>query len=221
MHIGIIPDGNRRWARNSNVDIFNYWKSILEDLFYTKKLLKKNHKYNFKYDILNKYKNEINEISLYLLSIENFYRNDNTINIVFELIKFLYSIYNQFKDDYDENERSKYGIFIYGQLDLLPPDIYKIINEMNNQNKDAIYKLHVAFLYDPKKDIERIVNDNHQSPIDLVIRTGGEKRSSGFFPYHILYSEWHYTNILWPEISEDELKLAFEYYEKRCRRFGK
>jgi len=57
-------------------------------------------------------------------------------------------------------------------------------------------------------------------PIDLVIRTGGMRRLSGFFPLQTTYAELYFTDLLWPEFSREELKKALEWYEARRRNFG-
>jgi len=57
-------------------------------------------------------------------------------------------------------------------------------------------------------------------PIDLVIRTGGMRRLSGFFPLQTTYAELYFTDLLWPEFSREELKKALEWYEAQKRNFG-
>ncbi len=57
-------------------------------------------------------------------------------------------------------------------------------------------------------------------PIDLVIRTGGMRRLSGFFPLQTTYSELYFTDLLWPEFSREELKKALEWYEAQKKNFG-
>ncbi|EKD90226.1 MAG: Di-trans-poly-cis-decaprenylcistransferase, partial [uncultured bacterium] len=56
---------------------------------------------------------------------------------------------------------------------------------------------------------------------DLLIRTGGEKRLSGFLPWQSIYTELYFTDILWPDFSEKDLDEAIEEYQQRNRRFGK
>lgn len=86
--------------------------------------------------------------------------------------------------------------------------------------------LHIALAYDPVEDARRVIlgGDNSRSVaqpgIDLVIRTSGEQRSSGFFPMHTLYSEWVYLSELFPDLTISRLLEALRAFRMRGRRYG-
>lgn len=149
VHVGIIPDGNRRWSTMQDCNILEVLPLLKERILRTRSDTRYTHI------------GLIREISIYLLSKDNsIKRNDNT-------------------------------------LYLIPQAIQTIIN-----------------------DCRKIVQKEdrpEQSDIDIVVRSGGEKRSSGFFPLHTLYSEWYYSPKLFPDITMDD---ALKYYFSRHRRFG-
>ena len=93
---------------------------------------------------------------------------------------------------------------------------------LSRTNVDSTYQLHVAIAYDPKDDINEFITnkDRKQSQMDLVVRSGREQRSSGFFPCHTLNSEWYYSDKLWPDMNEDDFVDAMKHYKSKDRRFG-
>jgi undecaprenyl diphosphate synthase len=227
MHIGIIPDGNRRWIKKNNLDfnlIQNKWETIFKDII----KLKKNHKYeNLK---------DITEISLYICSIDNLKRNDNTLQFITNFIKF---IYNYLKDYINSEKKKKENndkildfindskINIIGEKNLFSDDIKNIINLIESNFKNGKYTINLALGYDYNKDIlneKDKDNENYnriQTNIDLLFRCGGEKRISGFFPTKILYSELFFIDKLFPDIKLKDLDIIIKKYKERNRRFGK
>ena len=95
------------------------------------------------------------------------------------------------------------------------------INDITKDNKSML--LTVGIGYDPVKDIENIIKGEKrdQTNIDLIFRSGGEKRLSGFFPYHTMHSEFVFVDKYWPEIRLTDICDAIREYNKRDRRFGK
>ena len=134
VHLGIIPDGNRRWCKKKNIDL-----NSLTDQWITLILSHLNNYKKHKF----KYLKMVNELSLYICSIDNINRNDNTKINIFNLIRKLYKINkdplgkeeNLIKEkfDYIKNNINFKANFI-GDLELLPIDIRKIINEIKNDN---------------------------------------------------------------------------------------
>lgn len=105
------------------------------------------------------------------------------------------------------------------------PVINNLVNEISKlspYNPEA-FNINLALVYDPIEDSRRILSNPiriGRNPIDLVIRTSGEMRSSGFFPLQTLYSEWVYIKKLFPEITKDDILKGIKKYQKRNRRFG-
>lgn len=213
IHLGIIPDGNRRFLKKiSNKNLITIW----EDNF--KRLINE-----FIKEKDNKYENlkKINEISIYVCSIDNLKRDDNTRENVFTVLKSILILI--------KNElfiKDLVNINFIGDIHLLPKDLQKLIKESKQKLKGDRLKINLAIAYDYNKDIQnfKLINSNYrrnQSNIDLVFRSGGEKRLSGFFPTKTIYSELFFNDKLWPEITLKDLDLVLDEFSKRNRRFGK
>ena len=99
-----------------------------------------------------------------------------------------------------------------------------IIQKKKNED---LFVLNIAIAYDYNKDMinygkNELENYNrNQSNIDLVFRSGGEKRISGFFPTKIIYSELFFEKKLWPDITLNHLNIVIKKYFHRNRRYGK
>ena len=119
------------------------------------------------------------------------------------------------------------GVNIIGDMELLPDDIQKLCIELSKEKENIQYTVNIAIAYDYKKDMINYGNNNNvnynreQSNIDILFRSGGEKRISGFFPTKVLYSELFFEKKLWPEITLDDLNRTVKLFKKRERRFGK
>lgn len=214
IHLGIIPDGNRRFLKQiSNKNMINIWEEKFK-IFINEFIKEKN----------NKFKNlkNINELSIYVCSIDNLNRNDNTKENIFTILK---SVLILLKDQ--QIMRDTININFIGDINSLPKDLQDLIKESKKKLKGSRLKINLAIAYDYMKDIQNfrfIMNSNYkrkQSNIDLVFRSGGEKRLSGFFPTKTIYSELFFSDKLWPEINLNDIELVLEEFNKRNRRFGK
>ena len=225
VHIGIIPDGNRRWSKKNNLytnEILEHYKNLIINMI--------NKLYNNKLEYI-KY---INELSLYVCSIDNLNRKDNTKYLIFDLIRFLNKIFN-YPDNYFSNHISQnikklnsiIDINVIGDIEELPSDIIDILLNLKNNFNGNDYKINLAIAYDYNKDminygINNLENYNrNQSNIDLVLRSGGERRISGFFPTKIIYSELFFIDKLWPDVLLEDINQTIQDFYNRNRRFGK
>lgn len=118
-----------------------------------------------------------------------------------------------------------------GELDMLPPRIKQVLDDLrratemtlSNPGRRGSLRVNVAVAYDPIEDVRRCLasQDSHKRRnIDIVIRTSGEMRSSGFFPMQTMYSEWHYHPKLFPDFGVADFVEAVQDFKKRDRRFG-
>lgn len=221
-HVAIILDGNRRFAKRLMLEP---WKG---------------HDYGArKIEALLDYAKDygINEITLYCLSCENIKsRPKDELEYLFKLFK------KEFKDiDREEIEGNKIKIRFIGNLDLLPEDLKEQclrLEEETSENNNFAVNFCIAYggrqeiveavrrILKNKVDVddvnEGVVEENLllQSEPDIVIRTGGEKRSSNFLPWQTTYSEWFYLDKFWPEFEREDLVECIEEFKKRKRRFG-
>jgi len=219
-HIAIILDGNRRYAKkhmlkpgvghkkgSRNVENLINWCNELK----------------------------IKELTLYTFSVENFKRKKNELNFLMNLFK------KQIKKlETDKRiEKNRVRVNFIGRLHLFPNDMQKsmkkVMNKTKNYNK---FKLNLAMGYGGRAEIidavnkiinkktkkvdEKIITKNLYltNEPDLVIRTGGEKRVSNFLIWQSYYSEWYFTNKLWPEFNKKDLIKAIKEFKKRKRRYG-
>lgn len=212
VHIGIIPDGNRRWAKQNKYDI-NYVIGNLKNLLIKIINLVSDNKQIHEYKHINK----ITEVSIYALSEDNYTkRKDSTIIMIEEMLNIMYEyipddIYNKIK------------IQFIGEIKNLPESMYNLCKNIELKcNKESNFIISIAMCYNPIKDISYIINNDrcHQTDIDLIIRTGKEIRTSGFFPIQSINSELYFTDILFPDFTISDLDIAMNEYFKRERRFG-
>lgn len=222
LHIGIILDGNRRWAKQR---LWKPWKGHDKGFEKLKSLL----------DWLLEL--QIKEISLYCFSIQNFNRDEGEKKHLFDIFrKEIDSLINDLK--VDEN---KIKITFAGRTHLFPEDIQQKMQELVEKTKH--YNRHIinlAMAYGGREEIIDTVNkllksgkteiteeeflQNMWVPknLDIVIRTSGEHRLSNFFPFQSTYAELFFLEKHWPDFEkEDLIRVVKEFEEKRQRRFGK
>ena len=215
-HIAIIMDGNRRWARGKNLDN-------------SKKIAKYANKIGVKY------------LTLYAFSTENWKRSEEEVNG----LMFLMQAYG---DDFiKEANKGNIKINVLGDTINLSDNVKKILNksmEVTKNNTGLV--LNIAFNYGGRaelvkatkeialdlkdgkiseSDIDESLISNHlytanMPDPDLLIRTSGEMRISGFLIWQISYTEFLFVNKYWPEFSEEDLDFAIDEYKKRNRKFG-
>lgn len=224
-HIGVILDGNRRYAKKLGLQP---WKG--HD-FGVKKL-----------EELLKWCQElgVKELTLYSFSTENFKRAKQERNFLFNIFKQEFSNMKHREDIFN----NKIRINVIGRLNMFPKSIRKamldIIQKTKNHNK---FIVNFAMAYGGRQEIvdafkkiiknskklkpsqinERLITKNLYLPRepDLVIRPGGEKRMSNFLLWQSSYSELFFTDKLWPEFTKEDLINCIEEYNSIERRFGK
>ena len=226
-HIGIILDGNRRYAKRL---MMKPWKG--HELGFEK--LKKLYKWCKEIGI--------EELTLYCFSMQNF----NRPKIEFD---FLMDIFVKAGNDAVTNEdihKNKIKINIIGRHHLFPEKVQeamkKAVEATKNYNDftvnlclayggreeivDGIKKL-AADLKDGKINVDEIDETKFSeylylnSDPDLIIRTGGAHRTSNFLAWQSIYSEWIFPEKFWPEFEKEDLIACIDTYMNRDRRFGK
>lgn len=222
-HIGFILDGNRRWARENGLKTLEGHKKGLENL-------NEIAKYSFK--------RGVTFVSAYVFSIENWKRTE-------EEVGYLMSLVTKALDDYlDTFHEEGIKIVILGRRDGLRSKVLKAINKAeettcNNTNgtiglcfnyggqeeiADAVQRI-ISLKPDTKDVTTELISSYIYGPeippIDLVIRTSGEQRLSGFMLWRASYAELLFTNKHWPAFTTNDLDESLEWYANRERRFGK
>ena len=219
-HIGIIMDGNGRWAE--------------------KRGKKRSYGHRVGSDCVDKiathaFNRGVKTVSLYAFSTENWQRPKEEVD---ELMRLLKTYFTKF---IGKVVKKKVKLSVMGDISVLSKDLQEIILEGISKTAEYNEKvLNIGLNYGGRQEIVKAVNDlikdgkeitveNISSALytapfgepDLIIRTGGEFRLSNFMLYQGGYSELYFSEVLWPDFNEDELDKALEEYSKRHRRFGK
>ncbi|MBR9691517.1 di-trans,poly-cis-decaprenylcistransferase [Candidatus Woesearchaeota archaeon] len=226
-HIGIILDGNRRFA-----------KRLMKEPW-------KGHEYGAKkIGKLLDWCQEvgIKEMTLYAFSMQNFNRPKIEFN-------YLMKIFKEFFDNEEYNNKihsNKIKIKFIGRIHLFPKDVYEKMKELEEATKDYDdYTINFAMAYggreeiiDGIKKLGRNIEDGKinaselneevfekflymNSEPDLIIRTGGDHRTSNFLAWQGVYAEWFFLEKMWPEFEKEDLMKCIEDFSNRERRFGK
>lgn len=222
-HLGIIMDGNRRFA---------------------KRLLKKpwnGHSWGARKveKVLDWcYEQKIHIVTLYALSLENINtRSKKELDFLLDLFKKELTSENF----HNKIHKNKTCVRFFGKLELLPDELQKVLQNIveTTKNYNSTY-LNFAIAYSgrqelidaikklDKKEIDSLDIKQFEKKLytqcikdpDLIIRTSGEKRSSGFLLWQSAYSEYCFIDKLWPELDKKDFMAAIDDYKKRQRRFG-
>ncbi len=221
-HVGIIPDGNRRWAKERNLSSFDGHQRGHEKL---------------KQSVDWFFSRGVNIISVYAFSTENWDRAKDEVNYFMKLIR---------KAMEDETERAiekNFRVLVSGRIDELPGDLPDACSEAMNKTKggtngtlnlclnyggraeivDAVKKM-IKNKIEPEQAHEGMIkkylyNGNLPDP-DVIVRTSGEKRLSGFQLWQSVYSELIFLNKYWPDFEAADVDMIIEEFASRKRRFG-
>ena len=224
-HIAIILVGNRRYAKKLGLQP---WKGHEFGLKKLEELLEWCRELGVK------------ELTLYSFSTENFNRSKAEKDFLFGIFK------REFKNmKYKENIfKNKVRINVIGKLGMFPKDIRKSMLDIIDKTKNhKNFIVNFAMAYGGRQEVidafkkiisnskklrpsqinENLITDNLylKSEPDLVIRPGGEIRTSNFLTWQSVYSEWIFVNKLWPEFTKEDLLNCIEEFNGRERRFGK
>lgn len=225
-HIGIIVDGNGRWAKEKGKSRSEGHKAGAETL---EKIILYISKENI-----------ANYLSLYVFSTENFNRSPEEVNYLMELfMKWFKKCKEKYKD-------ANIKVLFSSQKEFLKPEIVNAIDELEEATKDntglvvnfclsyggrqeivdATKKIATAVL-ENKLNINDINEElfkkylyNDLPDVDFLIRTSGENRVSNFMLWQISYAEMYFPKVYFPDFTPKCLEEAIEEYEKRDRRFG-
>lgn len=224
-HIAIIMDGNGRWAKEQGKDrLFGHASGVeaVRDTLKTAKEL------------------GVKFLTLYAFSTENWSRPQKEIDGLMNLL------IDAITSELDSLDNNGVRLLTIGDIDGLPENCKLSMENAIEKTKNNIgITLVLALNYSARLEIARafhsiLLNEKNISPAqitpeliasnlytnaipdpELLIRTSGENRVSNFMLWQIAYTEFHFTNIYWPEFRREHLLAAIIDYQKRERRFGK
>lgn len=222
QHVVIIPDGNRRWAKNHGLDSIEGHKKGLDTAL---SVVKGSRSLGVKV------------LTLWGFSTENWDRTNYEV-------KYLMKIYTWFFKRHLK-ELTKEGVKFHwlGRRDRVPQTLKQILEKVEKEtSKNTKYVLNICIDYGGHDEIVRAVKKIVRKGIpaskidenmiaqnletngipdpDLLIRTSGEMRTSGIMPWQTAYTELFFSKLLFPDFSVAELSRAVNDYSRRQRRFG-
>lgn len=226
IHIAIIMDGNRRWAKRRNLPVSLGHKAGAETL---EKIVRYANKIGIKY------------VTVYAFSTENWKRTQKEVSA-------LMALFQNYLDDYSKRADSdNIKMQIIGKRDGLSERMIKSINKCEEKTKNNTGTVfNIAINYGGRDEIlnavKTIVNQVKNNELkldditeqtisenlytkgepdpDLLIRTSGEQRLSNFLPWQLSYTEFLFVDKYWPDFTEEDLDDAIKVYQKRNRKFG-
>jgi len=230
LHVGIIPNGNRRWAQETGLP-------ILEGHVYGYEKLK---------DVLKwLWELKVPYVTVFAMSTENcLYRSRVEVENLFNIIRNgLVELLNS-----NEIHKNRVRVSVIGRLEYVPSDIKDLIRKLEESTASYDnYFLTIALCYGGRQEIvdavRSIAHDiasgllrtdeineevfskylytRNIPDVDLIIRTSGEERISNFLLWQSAYSELYFCDVYWPEFRKIDLWRAVRSYQKRERRFGR
>ena len=225
-HIAIILDGNRRWAKKKNLPIKLGHREGAKTL---EKIVRYAKKIGVKY------------LTVYAFSTENWKRSEDEVNSLMELLE-------RYLNDFSKKaDTENIKVVVLGDPEPFSDSLRKSMNNAmeRTKNNDGI-TFNICLNYGGRDEIvkatkniaKKIKNDeisiddineelisknlytkNMPDP-DLMIRTSGEMRTSGFLLWQLSYTEFIFLEKYWPDFDEDDLENCIEIYQKRHRKFG-
>lgn len=240
-HVGIIVDGNRRWAKQHKLSIVAGHQKATDETI--EKLIFHAMKLGIKY------------LTFWAFSTENWKRGQHFSSMLFRILE------NKMKEGVEKYNQAGIRLKIIGDLSKLPPRLVKTLQKWEQDSeKNSKITVVIALNYGGRDEILRAVNkvirsrgnkvisvsgikairlkETYPLPLtpytlssfldtsgipdpDLIIRTGGERRLSGFMMWQSEYSELYFTETLFPDFTPHKLDEAVSDFERRQRRFGK
>jgi len=226
-HVAIIMDGNGRWARERAMPRISGHKSGIKPVRQTVRYCRRAG---------------VEVLTLFAFSSENWSRPPDEVRGLMRLFR------EALKREIDELDENGIRVRFIGERDRLSPTLDEAtrLAETRTAGNDAM-ELVIAVAYGGRWDIVQSVRKIAERvragdvapgdvdeamvaagletaglpAVDLLIRTGAERRVSNFLLWDIAYSEIFFSDLLWPQFTEAELQRAFDFYGQRQRRFGR
>lgn len=217
IHLAIIPDGNRRWARAQKLHPWKGHEQAIENFRSITEWCRDDPR--------------VGILTVWCFSTENWKRNP-------EEVQKLMAILEQYLQKERKGFMEKNTRFLHsGRKDRLPPSLVSLMEEVENETTDQTdFTLHLAVDYGGKDEVLRAIEkmgsdaseeklrshlDHPELPdLDLIIRTSGEQRTSNFFLWQSTYAEWIFSEKLFPDFTAEDLENAVTDFTERSRRFG-
>ncbi len=219
-HLGIIADGNRRWAKERGLPTIEGHKRGLDAIQALTEAASRT---------------EVEFLTFYVFSTENWGRSADEVSYIMKLAETRILKYAE------KLKSNNAKLIILGSREKISPTLISVIEKAERLTSDCTgITVCFCFNYGGEQEIAdaaRIANesDGEITPatirkhlyhpevpdVDMVVRTSGEERTSGFMLWRSAYAELMFIEKYFPEMGSDDIKIILEEYEKRNRRFGK
>ena len=220
QHVAIIMDGNGRWAKKKGMPRSFGHKAGTENV---RRIVKYCSKKGIKY------------LTVYAFSTENFKRPKDEVTVLMRLLV------EYFNKETEELRQNNVRLSVIGDISAFSPIVQEAIHNGCEKTKECDGLIFtIALDYGSRDEIVRAVKEIVELKItdisektisehlytrdipdpDLIIRTSGEERLSNFLLYQAAYSEFYFTDTLWPDFDEAEFDKALDEYAHRNRRYG-
>jgi undecaprenyl diphosphate synthase len=226
-HIAIIMDGNRTWARNKGMDPKLGHKEgakVLENIVrYANKIgIQHLTVYAFSTENWNRTKEEVGALMMLLQNyLDDFAKRADTENIKVKMLGDKSALSSGLQKSIEKTiERTKNNTGVIFNIALNyggRQEIIKAVKEIAEEVKEE--KINIDDI--TEETINKHLYTNGQPDPDLVIRTSGQIRTSGFLPWQTIYSEFVFMEKNWPDFTEEDLLMAIKEYQTRTIKKGK
>lgn len=220
QHVAVIPDGNRRWARQKGLETKEGHKAGYENLLQIADLA---------------FQRGVKSVSGYVFSTENWSRTEDEVGYLMKLAAWV------LQEEGKKLHAKGIRVRVIGSRSKLSQNLldgFQQLEELTRYNTAGT--INICFNYGGRNDIIEAINHiieagvtsvdeasfpkwlatNGNPDPDLIIRTSGEQRLSNFMLWEGAYSELYFSDVLWPDFHETELDLALTEYAKRKRNYG-
>lgn len=220
-HVAIILDGNRRWAKRRGLPAMRgHYYGLYQALWPV---------------VLDAPKQGIRNLTVWGFSTENWNRDPKEIEFLFKLFE------RGIRNRINQLNHAGIRIQVIGQVERFPERLQEIIAEATERTQDnAAMTFTMALSYGGRSELvaaakklsgkkphqvteqsfAKALYDPNLPDVDLIIRTSGERRLSGFMPWQGTYAELYFTDTLWPDFRPDDLAAALQDFASRQRRYG-
>jgi len=218
--VGVILDGNRRWAKEQGLPFFEGHTQGYKNL---KKLTEWCKEENIKH------------VVVYAFSTENWKRTEEEVGHLMNLLRSELAKY------FDGLRNDEVAVQMVGNLDMLSQDIRELVQKLHETNpKNPKYHVWIAVSYGGRAEIVSAVNKllkegkrevdeevfaralwtSGMPDPDIIIRTGGDRRLSNFLTWASVYSELFFVDTFWPAFTKEEFQEILQTFANRKRRYG-
>ena len=213
-HIAIIMDGNRRWAMERQRPARDGHLSGVERAVDMVRYLART---------------QLSTLTLFAFAAANWQRSPEEVRGLFDLAVGAIARFAPLCLSHGVRVR------VIGRRDRLPQGLIRTIETVEQRSRGGRRTLNIALDYDAQAAIasasrnadgqisqlnRRLMERDGTKPVDLLIRTGRERRLSNFLLWECAYAELHFTDVLWPEFTVTDVETAIHDYQTRQRRFG-